>query len=141
LDLDSGQYDSAAKRYRELVVAGRFVYEGLFRLGQISERRNANDDAIELYTRVTEGDFAWRLRGVPPDLKARAGSADDGLAVLQKFADEHEDLAVEMIVAQASFLADRNEGPRALENVARRVGRVSRRQCTAGFASFCCSNA
>jgi len=35
--------------------------------------------------------------------------------VLQKFADEHEDLAVEMIVAQASFIADRNEGPRALE--------------------------
>jgi len=73
LDLDSGNMIPPQKRYRELVVAGR-LSEGLFRLDRSSERRNANDDAIELYTRVTEGDFAVAAQGRAARLKARAGS-------------------------------------------------------------------
>jgi tetratricopeptide (TPR) repeat protein len=115
LDLDSGQYDAASKRYRELVVSGRFVYEGLFRLGQISERRNANDDAIELYTRVTDSDFAIPAQGRAARLKARRGGIEEGFAALQKFANEHDELAVECIVAEATFFADMNAMPRALK--------------------------
>jgi len=48
-------------------------------------------------------------------LKARGGKIEDGLSVLKKFANEHDELAVEMIVAQASFLSDLNDAPRALE--------------------------
>ncbi|HYM34584.1 MAG TPA: tetratricopeptide repeat protein [Steroidobacteraceae bacterium] len=114
-DMDSGQFDSAAKRYRDLVVSGRFVYEGLFRLGQISERRNSLDDAFELYSRVTDGDFAITAQGRAARLKARSGSVAEGLEVLEKFSREHEELAIESIIAQSTFLADMNEAPRALQ--------------------------
>jgi tetratricopeptide (TPR) repeat protein len=113
-DMDSGQYETAANRYYDLVRAGRFVYEGMFRLGQISERRNAINDAVELYTRVTTGDYALPAQARAARLKARNGAVADGLAVLDRFAEEHDEMAVEIIAAKAAYLADMNDTGQAL---------------------------
>jgi tetratricopeptide (TPR) repeat protein len=106
MELDSGQMDAAYKRWRGLVQTGRFVYEGMFYLGQIAERRGESSDAIELYTRVTAGDFALTAQTRAALLKARAGTIDDGMAVLHDFEDAHPEFAIEMLTAQAALVAD-----------------------------------
>ncbi len=114
-DIDSGQYEAASKRYRDLVKSGRFVYEGLFRLGQISERRNSLDDAFELYARVLDGDYALAAQGRAARLKAKSSSVAEGLTVLKSFGGEHEELAIEILNAEAAFLADEGETQQALQ--------------------------
>ncbi len=114
-DMDSGQFEAASKIYRELVTSGRFVYEGMFRLGQISERRNSLDDAFELYTRVLDGDFALAAQARAARLKARSSTVADGFKVLQDFAAQHEELAIEMITVESAYLADMGDLKGALK--------------------------
>ena len=114
MHMDRGQYDAAIKLWRDLVKAGRFVYDGMFYLGQITERRDATDDAIELYSRVTTGDMAMAAQTRAALLKAKKGKMTDGLAHLQIFAREHEDYAVEALAAQASLLTELGEQELAL---------------------------
>jgi tetratricopeptide (TPR) repeat protein len=114
-DMDTGQYDAASKRYRDLVTSGRFVYEGMFRLGQISERRNSLDDAFELYTRVLDGDYALAAQGRAARLKARSSTVAEGLTVLKKFGAEHEELIIEVINSEAAYLADMGDTQQALQ--------------------------
>lgn len=116
-DMDSGQYDAAAKRYRELVTSGRFVYEGMFRLAQIAERRGALDDAFELYSRVLDTDYALVAQSRAARLKARSGAVADGLALLRKFRAERPELAIETITAEAAYLADQGQGRQALQTL------------------------
>lgn len=114
-DMDTGQFESASKRYRDLVTSGRFVYEGIFRLGQISERRNSLDDAFELYSRVLDGDYALAAQGRAARLKAKSSSVAEGLKVLESFGAEHEELAIEVIGAKSSYLADMGDNAGALK--------------------------
>ncbi len=106
IDLDRGQIDVAEKRWRDLVKGGRFVYEGLFYLGKIAERRGETADAIELYTRVAAGDLSVGAHVRAALLKSRAGSIADGLAVLNEFGKEHPEHTIELFTAQAALLAD-----------------------------------
>jgi tetratricopeptide (TPR) repeat protein len=114
-DMDTGQFEAASKRYKELVTGGRFVYEGIFRLGQISERRNSLDDAFELYSRVLDGDYALAAQGRAARLKAQSSTVAEGLNVLKNFGREHEELAIEIIGAEVAFLADSGEMNQALQ--------------------------
>ncbi|MBC7984636.1 MAG: tetratricopeptide repeat protein [Candidatus Obscuribacterales bacterium] len=115
LELEQGQYEAAAKRFRELVKAGRFVYESMFYLGQIAEQLKATSDAIELYTRVTAGDLTIPAQTRAARLKARSGKPADGAAHLQEFGREHPEAAIEIIGAQAVVLADLDQRSQALE--------------------------
>jgi tetratricopeptide (TPR) repeat protein len=114
IDAERGQLDSAAKRWRELVQSGRFVYEGLFYLGQIAERRGEGGDAIELLTRVTESDLAVPAQTRAALLKSRADGVDAGLAMLRKFGDERAGNEVEVAIAQATLLADLDRIPQGI---------------------------
>lgn len=117
VDLDAGDVESAARRWRALVQGGRYVYEGLFYLGQIAERQEQTSDAIELYVRVTAGNFAIPAQLRAAQLKARAGTVADGLAVLRQFGDSHPELAVDVATAQANFLFDAGDVDRAIETL------------------------
>lgn len=114
IDLDSGDVESASKRWRALVQSGRYVYEGLFYLAQISERGGQTSDAIELYTRVTSGDLAIPAQLRAAHLKARAGTNADGLAVLREFGAAHPERNLDVAVAQANFLFDAGDVNRAI---------------------------
>jgi tetratricopeptide (TPR) repeat protein len=114
-DMDTGQFEAASKRYRDLVTSGRFVYEGIFRLGQISEKRNSLDDAFELYSRVLDGDYALAAQGRAARLKAKSSSVEEGLKVLKNFAAEHDELAIETVAAESSYLADMGDNAGALK--------------------------
>jgi tetratricopeptide (TPR) repeat protein len=113
--LDSGQMDAASKQWRALVQSGRFVYEGMFYLAQIAERRGQTSDAMELYTRVTAGDFAVTAQARGALLKARAGTLADGLEVLNDFAAAHPEFTIEMLTAQAALHADLGNIPQGVK--------------------------
>lgn len=115
VDLDSGNVEAASKRWRTLVQSGRYVYEGLFYLGQIAERLGQTADAAELYVRVTGGALAIPAQLRAAQLKARAGSVADGLAVLREFAESHPEQNVDVAVAQANFLFDAGDQDRAIK--------------------------
>jgi tetratricopeptide (TPR) repeat protein len=115
VQLDAGEWEGASKRWRELVQGGRFVYEGLYYLGQIAERRGENSDAIELYSRVTNTELAVASQSRAALLRARAGTAEDGLAALRAYGSEHGEFAIEMIVAQASLLTELGQGKQGVK--------------------------
>ena len=74
IDFQIGNRDAAAKRFSNLVSSGRFVYESLFYLGAIAESRESWDDAVQLYSRVTGGEFAMAAQTRAARIKAqRAG--------------------------------------------------------------------
>lgn len=106
IEMDLGQVDAAAKRWRALVQSGRFVYEGMFYLAQIAERRGETSDAIELYTRITAGDLAVGAQMRAAVLKARAGTVADGVSVLHEYSKAHPESHIEMLVAEAALYAE-----------------------------------
>jgi tetratricopeptide (TPR) repeat protein len=107
--------DSALRRWRDLVISGNYAYEGMYYLGQISERRNAIRDAIDLYSRVIDGDYVVGAQTRAAYLKAREGKANDGIAHLQEFLRGHEEYAIEVINAQAVLLEEMGDGKQAIE--------------------------
>lgn len=111
LDLQLGNRDAAAKRFANLASSGRFGYESLFYLAAIAEARNAADDAIQLYGRVTSGTFAVAAQTRVARLKVERDGLDAGLAHLEEFADSRPQYRIQMIAARASLLA--NNGDRA----------------------------
>jgi tetratricopeptide (TPR) repeat protein len=115
IDLDGGDDESASRRWRALVQSGRYVYEGLFYLAQIAERAGQTSDAIELYVRVTAGGFAVPAQLRAAQLKARAGTDADGLAVLREFGESHPEQGVDVAAAQANFLFDAGDVDRAVK--------------------------
>jgi tetratricopeptide (TPR) repeat protein len=114
IDAERGEFDSAGKRWRALVQSGRFVYEGIFYLGQIAERRGETGDAIELFSRVTESDLAVPAQTRAALLKSRADGVDAGMAMLKKFDEERAGNEVEMAIAQATLLADLDRIPQGV---------------------------
>jgi len=115
IDVDSGQVEAAAKRWRALVQSGRFVYEGLFYLGQIAERRSETVDAVELYARVVAGELSVAAQVRAALLKARAGTVADGIELLREFAQAHTEYTIEMLTAQAALFADLGNIPQGVE--------------------------
>jgi tetratricopeptide (TPR) repeat protein len=115
VQLDAGEWEGASKRWRELVQGGRFVYEGIYYLAQIAERRGEKSDAIELYSRVTNTDLAVAAQSRAALLRARAGTLEDGLSALRAFGNENSEFAIEMLVAQASLLTEFGQGKQGVK--------------------------
>jgi tetratricopeptide (TPR) repeat protein len=115
MEMEHDEQESAMQRWRDLVRSGRFTYEGMYYLGQIVEQRGAIRDAIELYSRVTDGDHVVAAQTRAAYLKAKQGKVSDGIVHLQGFVSEHDDYTVDVISAQASLLLELDDTPQALE--------------------------
>ena len=110
IDFQLGNRDAAAKRFSNLIASGRFVYESLFYLGAIAETRDATDDALQLYGRVTSGEFAIAAQSRAARIKTDQSGLDEGLKHLEEFAATRPQYRIESIAARASLLA--NSGDR-----------------------------
>jgi tetratricopeptide (TPR) repeat protein len=111
IDFQMGNRDSAAKRFSGLIATGRFVYESLFYLGAIAESRDSIEDALQLYGRVTSGEFAIAAQSRAARLKTDQQGLEQGLKHLEEFAATRPQYRIESIAARASLLA--NSGDRA----------------------------
>lgn len=105
IDFQMGDREAAAQRYTNLVSRGLFVYESLFYLGAIAETRDAPDEAIQIYSRVTGGDLAMAAQSRVARLKSRKDGVEAGLKHLEDFASTRPQYTLDAIAARASLLA------------------------------------
>jgi len=114
IDFQMGNRDAAAKRFTSLVSAGRFVYESLFYLGAIAESREAWDDALQIYGRVTSGELAMAAQARAAQIKVRRDSLQAGLKHLEDFASTRPQYIVDSMAARASLMASHGDPAGAL---------------------------
>ncbi len=114
IDFQMGNRDAAAQRYGNLVSTGRFVYESLFYLGAIAELRDASDEAIQIYSRVTGGDLAMAAQSRVARLKSRNEGLDAGLKHLEEFASTRPQYTLDAITARAGLLAGSGDSAGAI---------------------------
>lgn len=114
IEFQMGNRDAAAQRFTNLVSSGRFVYESLFYLGAIAESREAWDDAIQVYERVTGGDLAIPAQTRAARIKAKRQGLEQGLKHLEEFASTRPQYKIDAIGARARLLADDGNSAAAL---------------------------
>lgn len=114
MDFQSGNRESASQRYSNLVSSGRFVYEALFYLGAIAESRQAWDEAIQIYSRVTTGDMAMAAQSRAARIKTKQKSLKEGLAHIEEFVSTRPQYTLDGITARAALFALVGEKPKAL---------------------------
>ena len=114
IDFALGNRESAKQRYNNLVANGAFVDESWFYLGAIAESRDADDEAMQLYKRVTTGNLAVPAQSRIARIRAKRDGLKEGLAHLEGFAESRPQYALAMITARANLLANNNDGAAAL---------------------------
>jgi tetratricopeptide (TPR) repeat protein len=114
IDFQLGNRDAAAQRFTSLMQNGRFVYESLFYLGAIAESREAWDDALQYYGRVTGGEFAMGAQTRAARIKAKQQGLDVGLKHLEEFAATRSQYRIDSIIARANLLATSDDASGAL---------------------------
>jgi len=114
IDFALGNRESAKQRYSNLVANGAFVYESWFYLGAIAESRDAKDEALQFYERVTGGNLAVPAQARIARIKVQRGTLKDGLQHLDEFATSNPQYALAMVTARANLLTDNKDGAGAL---------------------------
>jgi tetratricopeptide (TPR) repeat protein len=114
IDFQLGNRDAAAQRFSNLVQNGRFVYDSLFYLGAIAESREAWDDALQIYGRVTGGEFAMAAQTRAARIKAKRQGLDAGLKHLEEFVATRSEYRIDAIIARANLLAGNGDTSGAL---------------------------
>src|SRR5690606_15498908 len=79
-----------------------------------AESREAWDDALQLYGRVTGGDFAIAAQSRAARIKADQQGIEAGLEHLDEFASTRPQYLIEVTAAKAALLADRGDRKAAL---------------------------
>jgi tetratricopeptide (TPR) repeat protein len=114
IDFQLGNRDSAAQRFSNLVSSGRFVDESLFYLGAIAESRQAWDDALQIYGRVTGGDLAMASQSRAARIKVQQQGLEAGLKHLEEFIAPRPQFKIDGIGARANLLANNGDPEGAL---------------------------
>lgn len=115
IDFQMGNREAAAQRYSNLVSSGRFVYESLFYLGAIAESREAWDEAVQIYGRVTGGDMAMAAQARAARIKAKQKDLKEGMTLITDFVTTRPQYTLEGITARASLLSGNGDKTRALD--------------------------
>lgn len=114
IDFQLGNREAATQRYSNLVSNGRFVYESLFYLGAIAESREAWDEAVQIYSRVTGGEMAMAAQARAARIKAQQQGLDAGLAHIEEFAKTRPQFTLDAITARSALLASKGDQSGAL---------------------------
>lgn len=114
IDFQLGNREAAAQRYSSLVSSGRFVYESLFYLGAIAESREAWDEAVQIYSRVTGGEMAMAAQARAARIKAQRNGLQEGLTQIEEFAKTRPQYTLDAITARAALLNSNGDSAGAL---------------------------
>ena len=115
LDLAAGKLDDAAAGFNELLGAGRYVSLSFYSLGIIYERRRDSLRAIRYYSRVASGPYATDAQLRSARLLASNGARDEAIQLLDVYAQDHPESAVELALGRARLLAEEGAAESALE--------------------------
>jgi tetratricopeptide (TPR) repeat protein len=115
MDLQAGNRDQAVQRFSELVSRGRFVFESLYYLGLIAEGRDAPEEALQFYSRVTGGQFAMTAQIRAARLRVKSEGVAKGIASLEEFGSARPEYVIDAVTARAALLADSGDSKAALK--------------------------
>ena len=107
INFRQGNFDAARADFEDLFASGNRGYaaEALYYLARIADISGETDQAIRLYSRVTDGDNAVLAQRRASALVAlQKNEPDAALAMLDDFADDHPQFAIDMMVARAQLL-------------------------------------
>jgi tetratricopeptide (TPR) repeat protein len=106
IDFQNGDREAALQRFNDLLSSGHFVYESLFYIASMAESREAWDEALQTYGRITGGDSALTAQIRAARIKAKQGGVKAGLKSLEDFGDDRPQFTIDLINARAALMAE-----------------------------------
>jgi len=122
INFQLGNFDAAWDDFEDVFASGRYTMDALYYLARIAKIRGETDQAIQLYSEVTGGDNALvsqgrasRMVAIDRDEPAAA------LEMLDDFADEHPQFAIDTVVLRAQLLGLLGRNDEALQEYDRAI--------------------
>lgn len=101
--------DAARADFRDLLASGSYTMDALYYLARIADYRGETERALALYMQVSHGQHAVISQQRASGILAHEKGVERALDHLEKFAEQHPQLAIDMTMAQAQLLASENE--------------------------------
>lgn len=104
--------DAAQSDFEDLLSSGSYTMDAFYYLARIADFRGEPQRAVQFYKQVRDGQNAVASQRRASALTAiQLEEPDDGLYMLDEFADRNPEFAVDMVIAKAQLLAalERNE--------------------------------
>jgi tetratricopeptide (TPR) repeat protein len=115
-------FDAAWDDFEDLLASGRYTMDALYYLAQIADIRDETDRAIRLYLQVTKGENAVVSQRRASALVAlRKEEPEAAFEMLDDFADQNPQFAVEVVIARAQLLGSLKRFDEALVEFDRAV--------------------
>jgi tetratricopeptide (TPR) repeat protein len=115
-------FDAARDDFEDLLASGRYTMDALYYLARIADIRGETDRAIRLYSEVKNGDNAVLSQRRAAALVAlRKDEPEAALEMLDDFADENPQFAIDVVVARAQLLGSLERYDEALAEFDRAV--------------------
>jgi tetratricopeptide (TPR) repeat protein len=107
ISMEMGELDRAESELQEALAKGRkdagTIY---YYLGQLNEARKRDEDALQNYRRVQEGEFAFAARLRLAYLLSKAGRLDEGLQTLHETSALNNLQRVQLWLVESELLRD-----------------------------------
>ena len=123
VNLDARRYAEAEGQLRRLLEAGRRGLEVHFYLGVALMELGRDQEAIQEFQRVREGDLAIRAQISISSILARQGKVDEALRQLWHMRPSGEAFTVRLFIAEADILLEVGRYEQAMETVNRGLER------------------
>ncbi len=111
----SGDMREAQQRFADLAESGEADSRTLMYLADIATRQGDADAALAGYAKLADSPLALQAREKAAALLLASGHRAAALALLQGYARQHPEDAVDLIVAQAQLLGDHGASAAALK--------------------------
>ncbi len=121
LYIENQRLEEAVKVLERLIAIDKKVLVASYYLGRILQNQGKEKQAIEYYSRVKSGEYAFDAQLRIGVLMAILGKPDEGLAKLEKLAEVHSDwsLRVKSYLAQGEILRDQKRYKEGVEMYSR----------------------
>ena len=121
LYIETQKLDEAVKALEHLIAIDKKVLVANYYLARIKQNQGKDEQALEYYSRVKSGEYAFDAQLRIGVLLAALGKADEGLAKLEKLAEVHSDwsLRVKAYLAQGEILRNQRRYKEGVEMYSR----------------------
>ena len=114
IEFQEGHFDTAARRFTELLTTGKYLDDAFYYLALIADRDDDSERALRLYAQVQSGeDVVPALLRASVILHTHGGTAAAD-ELLDRLVEDEPQRAPEILNARARMYADSGDSPKAL---------------------------
>ncbi|MES1981778.1 MAG: tetratricopeptide repeat protein [Pseudomonadota bacterium] len=107
LSLELNEFDRAEAELRQALARGKKDQDTVYYyLGQLAEAKKRDDDALQNYRRVLEGEYAYPAHLRVVYLLNKAHKLEEARAYLHQISTQNDTQRVQLLVAEAQMLRD-----------------------------------